>query len=171
MREAEAKYRTLVEQLPIATYINDTGMPVRTRYMSPQIETMLGFPVSDWLQRDQLLPHARASRRPRARARRGRSARTRPARTSGCEYRLIAADGRVVWVLDETVAVRDEEYRPLFLQGFLVDVTDRRASDEALRRSEEIHRLVVEGSRDLIALSRSTARRAYASPAVETMLG
>ena len=44
MREAEAKYRTLVEQLPIATYVNDAGMPVRTRYMSPQIETMLGFP-------------------------------------------------------------------------------------------------------------------------------
>ena len=35
------------------------------------------------------------------------------------EYRLIAADGTRVWVLDETVAVRDEEYRPLFLQGFL----------------------------------------------------
>jgi hypothetical protein len=41
------------------------------------------------------------------------------------EYRLIAADGRVVWVLDETVAVRDAEYHPILLQGCLVDVTDR----------------------------------------------
>ncbi|MGH3050105.1 MAG: PAS domain S-box protein, partial [Gaiellaceae bacterium] len=52
LREAEAKYRTLVEQLPIATYINDTGLPVRTRYISPQIEAMLGYPVSDWLTPD-----------------------------------------------------------------------------------------------------------------------
>src|SRR5437763_570028 len=41
VKEAEAKYRTLVEQLPLATYINATGMPVRTRYVSPQIEAML----------------------------------------------------------------------------------------------------------------------------------
>jgi PAS domain S-box-containing protein len=39
------------------------------------------------------------------------------------EYRLIAADGRVVWVLDETSVVRDTDYRPMVLQGFLVDIT------------------------------------------------
>jgi PAS domain S-box-containing protein len=88
-----------------------------------------------------------------------------------CEYRLIAADGRTVWVLDETVAVRDEEYRPIFLQGFLVDVTDRRASDDALRDSEELHRLVVEGSRDLITLLDPAGKVRYASPAVHTLLG
>jgi PAS domain S-box-containing protein len=74
-------------------------------------------------------------------------------------------------VLDETVAVRDEEYRPIFLQGFLVDVTDRRASDDALRASEELHRLVVEGSRDLITLLDPDGRLRYASPAVRTILG
>jgi two-component system sporulation sensor kinase A len=76
-----------------------------------------------------------------------------------------------VWVLDETVAVRDDEYRPIFLQGFLVDVTDRRASDDALRDSEELHRLVVEGSRDVITLLEPTGVVRYASPAVQTVLG
>jgi PAS domain S-box-containing protein len=87
------------------------------------------------------------------------------------EYRLIAADGRVIWVLDETVAVRDDEYRPLFLQGFLLDVTDRHAVSEALQRSEELHRLVVESSRDLITLLDADGVVRYASPAVETLLG
>ena len=41
LRAAEAKYRTLVEQRPLATYINETGMPIKTQYMSPQIEAML----------------------------------------------------------------------------------------------------------------------------------
>ena len=39
------------------------------------------------------------------------------------EYRLIASDGRIVWVLDETTVVRDTDYRPMVLQGFLVDIT------------------------------------------------
>ena len=54
------------------------------------------------------------------------------------EYRLIAADGKIVWVLDETVAVRDAEYHPIMLQGCLVDVTDRhdavRSAAAPLRR-------------------------------------
>ena len=94
MREAEAKYRTLVEQIPLATYINDTGMPVRTKYMSPQIETMLGFPVSDWLAAaDFFLTCLHPDDRD-ARARRGRDARTTLGEDFRCEYRLIAADGR-----------------------------------------------------------------------------
>jgi PAS domain S-box-containing protein len=168
-REAEAKYRTLVEQLPLATYINDLGMPVHTRYISPQIESMLGFPVADWFEPDFLRTRIHPDDLERV------LVETERTHASGqdfrMEYRLIAADGRVIWVLDETVAVRDEEYRPLFLQGFLLDVTDRRAVDEALARSEELHRLVVENSRDLITLLDADGVVRYASPAVETLLG
>ena len=169
LTEAEAKYRTLVEQIPLATYINDTGMPIATKYMSPQIETMLGFPVSDWLQPDFFLTrlHPDDHERVLEEVKRTHNA----GEDFRCEYRLFAADGRVVWVLDETVAVRDHEYRPIFLQGFLVDVTERRASDDALRASEELHRLVVEGSRDLITLLDPDGRVRYASPAVQTILG
>jgi PAS domain S-box-containing protein len=169
LKEAEAKYRTLVEQIPLATYINDTGMPVHTKYMSPQIETMLGYPVSDWLQPNFFLTclHPGDHDRVLEEVERTHNA----GEDFQCEYRLIAADGRVVWVLDETVAVRDDEYRPIFLQGFLVDVTDRRASDDALRESEQLHRLVVEGSRDLITLLDPSGKVRYASPASQTILG
>jgi len=52
------------------------------------------------------------------------------------EYRACAKDGRVVWVRDEAVLVHDEEGRPLFWQGFMLDITGRRRAEEALRRSE-----------------------------------
>jgi PAS domain S-box-containing protein len=171
MREAEAKYRTLVEQLPIATYVNDAGLPVRTRYMSPQIETMLGFPVSDWLRTDGDFYASRVHPADRD------SVLAEVARTHETgedfrmEYRMLAADGGVIWVRDQTVAVRDEEYRPLFLQGYLSDITDRRASEEALRTSEETHRLVLEASRDLIVTVSSDGTVTYASPAIESLLG
>ena len=129
LRDAEAKYRTLVEQIPLATYINDTGLPIRTRYMSPQIEAMLGYPVSAWLEPDFFLTILHPADRDRVLAEVERT------HASGqefrAEYRLLAADGRTVWVLDETAAVRDQQYQPLFLQGFLVDITDRRAHAHA----------------------------------------
>jgi PAS domain S-box-containing protein len=144
-------------------------MPVRTRYMSPQIETMLGFPASDWLKPDFFMTRVHPDDRDRVLV---EIERTHEAGEDfRCEYRLMGADGHSVWVLDETIAVRDEEYRPLFLQGFLIDITDRRASDEALRDSEELRRLVVENSRDLVTLLSKDGDVRYASPAVESLLG
>lgn len=125
LREAEAKYRTLVEQIPLATYINNTGLPIRTTYMSPQIEAMLGYPVASWLEPDFFTTVLHPADRERVLAEVIRTHRS--GEDFRAEYRLIAADGRVVWVLDETVAVRDEQYRPLVLQGFLIDVTEQRA--------------------------------------------
>jgi len=123
LREAEAKYRTLVEQIPLATYINATGMPIRTQYMSPQVEAMLGYPVASWLQPDFFATILHPEDRDRVLAEVERTHVV--GQDFRAEYRLLAADGRVVWVLDETVAVRDTTYQPILLQGFLVDVTDR----------------------------------------------
>src|SRR5919202_374981 len=53
------------------------------------------------------------------------------------EYRLLARDGRTVWIRDDAVVVRDERGEPLYTQGFMLDITDRKRAEEALRRSEE----------------------------------
>jgi PAS domain S-box-containing protein len=123
LRQAEAKYRTLVEQLPLATYVNSIGLPLQTTYMSPQIERMLGYPVSKWLEPGFFISVLHEDDRERVSAEVIRTHQS--GETFRMEYRLIAADGRIVWVLDETVAVRDAEYHPIMLQGCLVDVTDR----------------------------------------------
>src|SRR5271166_1167164 len=49
LRSAENRYRTLVERLPAVTYIAELGPRGRWQYVSPQIESMLGFSPSDWL--------------------------------------------------------------------------------------------------------------------------
>jgi PAS domain S-box-containing protein len=123
LREAEAKYRTLVEQLPLATYVNATGMPLQTTYMSPQIEAMLGYPASRWLEPNFFLGILHPDDRDAVLAEAGRTHES--GENFSMEYRLIAADGSVVWVHDETAPVRDDEYRPIVLQGLLVDVTER----------------------------------------------
>jgi PAS domain S-box-containing protein len=123
LRQAEAKYRTLVEQLPLATYVNSVGLPLQTTYMSPQIERILGYPVSKWLEPGFFISVLHEEDRERVSAEVIRTHQT--GETFRMEYRVIASDGRVVWVLDETVAVRDAEYQPILLQGCIVDVTDR----------------------------------------------
>jgi PAS domain S-box-containing protein len=137
LRTAEAKYRTLVEQLPLVTYAVDlkTGAVI---YVSPQIEELLGYPAITWLSRNQnwysvLHPDDRD----------GVLTATEVAHASGKtfsgEYRLVANDGRVVWVRDEATIVQDDQGRALFAQGFLLDVSDRqRAQDEHDRLESEL---------------------------------
>ena len=50
------------------------------------------------------------------------------------EYRLLAQDGRTVWVRDEGVVVADEDGRPLYLQGYLLDITREREAQIQLRQ-------------------------------------
>jgi PAS domain S-box-containing protein len=121
--EAEARYRTLVENVPLATYVNTIGMPVHTEYMSPQVEAMLGYPVAKWLEPGFFGSVVHPDDHDRVMAEVARTHET--GAHFRLEYRVVAADGRTVWVRDETVAVRDHEYRPIVLQGFLVDVSDR----------------------------------------------
>lgn len=121
--ESEARFRTLVEHLPICTYVNPLGFPIRTTYISPYIEQLLGYPAERWLHEDDfwvtlLHPDDReAALEGATRA----HATGEPFRGT---YRMVAEDGRVVTLLDETIPVSDEHGRALFLQGFLLDVGD-----------------------------------------------
>jgi PAS domain S-box-containing protein len=143
LRESEARYRALVEQIPAVTYIAALDEPGTTLYFSPQIETILGFPQDEWLaERDLFHRQLHPDDRERVPAELARS------RASGepfkSEYRLLARDGSVVWFRDEAVMVRDEAGNPLFLQGVMFDITGHKLAEEALRESEERYRTLVE---------------------------
>jgi PAS domain S-box-containing protein len=119
--ESEARFRTLVERLPIVTYVNPLGFPIRTTYISPHIEKLLGYPVERWLTDDDFWVaclHPDDRKRVLAGAHRTH-AQAAPFRGT---YRMIAADGRTVTVLDETIPVHDEQGNAPFLQGFLLDL-------------------------------------------------
>lgn len=94
--------------------------------MSPQIEEMLGYPVSEWLKPDFRAQVIHPEDREAVLAELQRT--YEKAESFRLEYRLIAADGRTVWVLDEAVYVRNDEYQPILLQGYLVDLTHRHAT-------------------------------------------
>lgn len=133
-RQAEAKFRSLVEQIDAITYIVTIGAAGSTRYISPQIR-LLGFSPEEWLADPEL--HARQIQ-PDDRAAALRA--IHKSHTTGSplrhEYRLMTRGGETLWFRNEAKAVTDDSGRNLFLQGILVDITQSKQAEEALRRSQ-----------------------------------
>jgi two-component system, cell cycle sensor histidine kinase and response regulator CckA len=125
---AERRYRTLVEQLPLCMYIRSLDMTKPNIYVSPQVEEILGYPVSDWLNDPNLVTrimHPDDQERVL-----GEAARVRSGTGSFAEeYRYLKPDGTVVWVQDEMHLVRDEQGAPLYVQGFVRDITERKLTE------------------------------------------
>lgn len=170
LREAEERYRTLVEQIPAVTYIDPVDNPDASLYTSPQIERMLGYTPEEWitgrLWYECLHPEDRE--RVLAADERFEAGGEEP---FGEEYRLIAKDGSVVWVHEEAVVVKDGAGEPLYWHGVFYDVTKRKEADEVLRRSEERYRALTQNSSDIVTLLSATGTIRYQSPAIKRILG
>jgi PAS domain S-box-containing protein len=129
LRELEAKYRSLTEHLPVVTYVRavEDGAPI---FVGPQIDRLLGYTADEWLRDPELflrLVHPDDRERVQAEL-------ASVAEGLRSEYRLLARDGRVVSVRDEAVTVLDGHGRPLCLQGYLLDTSERKRAEEQRRQ-------------------------------------
>ncbi|HYQ84716.1 MAG TPA: PAS domain S-box protein, partial [Rubrobacter sp.] len=143
---SEDRFRHLVEQIPAVTYVQepiDSDTPKAITYMSPQYEAMLGYPPEkEMLDEEHWLRVLHPDDRERVLAEELRTDETgEPYRI---EYRLIASDGRVVWVRDEATLIRDEEGNPLYWLGVQYDITEHKRTEEEFRKSEERFRVTFE---------------------------
>jgi len=137
LEEAEARYRSLVEEIPAVVYIDvpDEGSSTGyvTSYMSPQAEDVLGYPPERFVSDPELWPSLiHPDDRERALAEDARHYET--GEPLHREFRVIARDGRVVWLRNEALVVRDQEGRPRYSQGIITDITERKRGEEALQR-------------------------------------
>jgi diguanylate cyclase (GGDEF)-like protein/PAS domain S-box-containing protein len=145
LRAAEAKYRTLVEQLPLVTYIDALTASATSLYASPQVEPLLGYSVDEWLTDPEFFPKLlHPGDRDRILELVDHCNET--ADPFRAEYRLIARDGRTVWVQDESLVVIDEDGRPLFTQGYLLDITARKESEQRFAVEHAVARAVAEST-------------------------
>jgi diguanylate cyclase (GGDEF)-like protein/PAS domain S-box-containing protein len=134
LQNAELRYRALVEKIPAVTFLASLDESHTEFYISPQIETLLGFSQQEWLD-NPFLWFNRLHAEDRQRWG-DEFAQTCAAGVHfRSEYRLIARDGRVVWVHGECQLIRDENGRPLFLQGIAFDITDRKRAVAVLEQA------------------------------------
>ena len=135
-RKAEARFRSLVEQIPAVTFMGSLNEDKNEFYVSPQIEALLGFSQEEWLSDpflwfNQLHPEDRAYCNQEF---------ARGCVTGGpfrAEFRALTRDGQVVWVHGEAHVVRDEDGRPLFIQGVAYDITESKRAEQVVRASAE----------------------------------
>jgi diguanylate cyclase (GGDEF)-like protein/PAS domain S-box-containing protein len=131
---AEAQYRSVVERVPGVVYVAEAGQHGRWHFVSPKIKELLGYRAEEWMA-DPTLWITRMHPADRERMIAAEVDDLERADAQGrWEYRLIARDGRVVWVIDdEAVISRDVDGRPIMVQGILVDISDRKDLEEQLR--------------------------------------
>lgn len=150
----EARYRHLVEGIPAVTFLAALDEGSNEIYVSPQIEQLLGFSQKEWTE-DPVLWYARLHPDDRERWHTEFAETCSLALPFRSVYRFLARDGRVVWVQGEAKVVRDSAGNPMFLQGVAFDITERKAAEEALRRShEELEALVQARTEDLARANR-----------------
>ncbi len=141
LHESESRYRQLVEQINVVVYLDYAGLPSRPKYVSPQIETLLGYTQEEWLADPQLLfsivhPDDR------------QAILDEDMRTDSSgepfvvEYRAYTRDGRMIWVHDEAVLVYGPDGKPDDWHGVMYDITARKVAEEALRESENRYRSI-----------------------------
>ena len=135
-REAESRYQLLLERLPIIVYLNPVDLIHYTIYVSPQIESILGYTPKEWLA-DPKFWQSRLHPNDRDRVLEAVEKSELTGESSNLEYRMLARDGHVVWFQDQTALVRDEREQPLYWQGLKIDITKRKEAEAQARQSEE----------------------------------
>ena len=127
------RYRTLIEQLPLVVYVDALDAESSNIFTSRQVEPLLGYTTAEWASDMGLFVRAlHAEDRDRVLAAHAHTHRTH--QPLSVEYRVLAKDGRVVWVRDEGVIVLDDDGAPLYLQGYLLDITAERDAQDQLRK-------------------------------------
>ena len=166
----EERYRRIIHRLRMVAYVMPRGGPLA--YIGPEVEELLGYPREDWIGRpsfwrDILHPEDRE------RVLRSSERADRTGEPWSAEYRLLANDGRTVWVRDEAVLFRDEATGASYWHGVFLDVTQQKATEQALRGSETRYRALVESIPAIVYLAAPDDDRKslYVSPQVEEILG
>jgi diguanylate cyclase (GGDEF)-like protein/PAS domain S-box-containing protein len=132
LKRAEGRYRGLIERLPVVSYLAEYGETGRWFYVSPQIEQLLGYTAEEWLADSNLwLRRVHPEDRERVTAEEARCAET--LEPLSLEYRMVARDGRVLWIRDEGALGRPVGGGMVQVDGVLTDVTERRRAEEELR--------------------------------------
>ncbi|MEF8833793.1 MAG: PAS domain S-box protein, partial [Halofilum sp. (in: g-proteobacteria)] len=148
IRQERERYRTLVESTSAILWRGDPA-DFHFTYVSPEAETLLGYPVERWLREpDFWVNHMHPEDREWAPDYCARA--TAELRQHQFDYRMIAADGRTVWLRD-IVSVLVEDGRPVSLVGVMVDITETRETEQALEYVSGLQRILVEIAGRLVA--------------------
>ncbi|MBC6432667.1 PAS domain S-box protein [Nostoc sp. HG1] len=166
LRTSENRLRQLLETVKVIPWELDLKT-WRFVYVGPQAVDLLNYPIAEWYEENFWSNHLHPDDLEK-------SVRFCQEATARCEnyeleYRMLAADGRVVWLRD-VVSVVEEAGSPTMLRGFMFDITDLKLVEETLRLRE---RALAATSNGIIIADARLAHHPviYVNPAFEQITG
>ncbi len=163
LRIADSRERALIEAIQGIVWECD-ALNWRFTFVSHQAESLLGYPAQRWLDEPEFYAehihpddHSWVMYYCRMAA--------RETQKFSFEFRMIAADGRTVW-LENIVTVEADGQGDSVLRGLMVDVTERKRSEAALRASEERCHSLVSHATDIIYTANMEGRFTFVNAAV-----
>jgi len=132
LQRSEARLRRLVESTKAIPWEADAAT-FRFTWVGPQAAA-LGYPLEAWTQPDFWVTHIHPDDRKRVLD--TCLASSRLLSEYDLEYRMVAADGRLVW-LHDLVSVERRDGAPRTLRGFLINITERKTAEQEVQRLNE----------------------------------
>jgi diguanylate cyclase (GGDEF)-like protein/PAS domain S-box-containing protein len=150
--ELEDKYRNLVEQIPAVTYIAALEPVGHTLYVSPQIQNQLGFTAQEWMD-DPGLWQRLLHPEDRSRVLAEITDSGFGSASTYLEYRLFRRDNSIAWVADYAVRIKHADHQHACIQGVMLDISQRKQTEQALRQALDELRIAEKQQRELHALA------------------
>jgi PAS domain S-box-containing protein len=145
LAKSEARYRAAFEELPALVYTEVHAIGGSWLYESRRVKDILGYTPEESGQPGFWKEILHPDDRERV------LAEDRRVELTGdpwhMEYRSIARDGRVVWLRDHAVLVRGEPGGPSYWHGFVIDITEQKLAEQAMREALERERQALERER------------------------
>jgi PAS domain S-box-containing protein len=166
-RKSEERLRLAVQAGKM--YVDEWNLSTNTIIRSPECEDVLGTdqPLQTTLQ--QCLPKIHPD--DQTQVEHFIESITPDHPTSHIVYRFLRSSGEVIWLERSVRGLFDRNRRLVRLIGVVVDITDRKEADEALRASEERFRRVVENIADAVVIDDRSGKILFASDRFVDLFG
>jgi PAS domain S-box-containing protein len=168
LRESETRFRTVFEGTGLGIALVDFN--AKTLSINPAFEHMLGYNLEEFRQLEGNLKYlhpddAMVDAKLYLEMVKGKR------EQYTIDKRYIRKDGGVIWGRQTLSVVRGAEGKPKYFVAMVEDITERKRMEDALRESEERHRLYFENASDVIYSVDPEGTILSMSPAVERLLG
>jgi PAS domain S-box-containing protein len=128
---SESELRALVEQVPAIVY-TESAETRETMYISPRVEKVTGYTPGEWIEDQELwMKMIHPEDREAVVNEDMRTTTTRE--PFQAEYRILTRDGCTIWIQDEAVLIENPDGTPLFWQGVMYDITERKQVEEDMQ--------------------------------------
>ena len=167
---AAGDFRGLVERLPLIIYIDEPDPRSPNLYISPETTAMLGYTPEDWAASpDFFVSICHPDDLERVLTETSRL--LAEGGQTPIEFRLLRRDGSVAWVRDEAVVVRDEAGEPMCTQGYMLDITERKEREAAVRQADARTRAMLDAALDGVVMVDHLGAIIEFNPAAERIFG